>query len=171
MRYFHIRGQTRKSAVIAVPQDFDELPFWADLEARRSDSSWVPPPTRALEGPLVDWAPSNLYSRLCSEKLRRILDGFSDTLVWLPVQVETSHGQVPYFILHFTEFADVIDPDKSTFVAGRLFKAHLAASKVGQRRIFAIQPLSSAAIVNEEVRQAITEARCTGMEFEHCPCS
>src|SRR5262245_18126264 len=148
MRYFHIRGQSGKSAVITVPQGFDQLPYWADLEASRSDSSWVPPPTRALEGPRVDWAPSNLYSRLCSEKLRRILDGFSDTLVWLPVPVETSHGEVLFFILHFTEFGDVIDPDKSNFVAGRLFRAHLASSKVGQRRIFAIQPLSSAAIVN-----------------------
>jgi hypothetical protein len=103
--------------------------------------------------------------------LRRVLDAFSDNVVWLPVKVESSHGQVPYFILHFKEFGDVIDPNKSTFVGGRLFKPHLAASKVGPRRIFGIQPLSPAAIVNEDVKQAITEARCTGIEFERCPCS
>jgi hypothetical protein len=118
----------------------------------------------------VDWAPSNLLPRLCSEKLRRVLEGFG-RVVWLPVNVETPKGQVQYFILHFKEFGDVIDPDKSLYAGGRLFKPHLAASKVGQRRIFAIQPLSPTAVVSEDVREAITEARCTGIEFERCPCS
>jgi hypothetical protein len=172
MRYFHLRGQNaRKAAVIAVPAEYDELAFWENLETRRSASGWVPPPASAQEGDLVDLAPSNLLPRLCSDKLRRVLDGFSDTLVWLPVNVETSQGRVPYFILHFAEFSDVLDPDRSTFVGGRLFKPHLSASRVGLRCIFAIQPLSPAAIVNEEVKQAITAASCTGMEYERCPCS
>jgi len=157
--------------VIAVAPECDELAFWADLEARRSDVDWLPLVARAEQGDLVDWAPSNLLPRLCSERLRQILDGVSDALVWLPVNVETPRGQLRYFILHFKEFADVIDPDKTIFAGGRILKPHLSASKVAQRRIFAIQPLSPSAIVDEGIMQALTEARCTGLEFERCPCS
>jgi hypothetical protein len=168
---FHQQKTRLPGAVITVPPTFDELAFWTELKTRRSDASWVSPRTRAQDGDLLDWAPSNLLPRLCSEKLQRVIDGFSSTLVWLPVGVETSQGQVRYFILHFPEFRDVVDPDQSIFLGGRLYKPHLAARKVGPQSIFAIHPLSPAAIVNDEVRQAITEARCTGIEFEHVPCS
>ncbi len=170
MRYFHVRGRhSRQAAVIAAGPGVVDLDLWADLEGRRSADGWAPPPASA--GDLVDWPPSDLLPRLCSARLRRVLSGLADGLVWLPVVVEAAAGPADLAILHFQDFADPVDPARSVYAGGRLLRAHLSAAKVAGRRVFALHPLSPSVVVDAAVREALTEARCTGIEFEHCPCS
>ncbi len=178
MQYYHIRGmEMRNQGVVSVPNGFDEYAFWDDIEVRTSCDGWskietmLKPLASGSTAILRDWPPSDLIMRLCSEKLMQIISPFSDSLVWLPVVVDDDGSIHYYYIMHFSSFPDVLDSKKSTYVNGRLLRPHLAKNKTTGRHVFALAPLDVSPIVSAEVRSAIEQSGCSGLQFERVPCS
>lgn len=69
---------------------------------------------KVTEGEICDYQPSNLAIRLCSLRMREVLDrerGKDDVLHWLPVTVLDRHDQEhPYFVLDLPRAVAADDP-------------------------------------------------------------
>jgi hypothetical protein len=174
MRYYSLCGSNLVNTGVArVPDDFDDYAFWDDLEARRSSNGWRAISAILSQGSDITTGPepcdllcSDLLPRLCSAKLRELLSVDSQKLVWLPVSVWNGSDSLDYFILHFTEFPDVLNEARTEYAGGGILKPHLDIAKLKGRKIIALNPLSLSWIVCETVRKKIEDAGCTGIEFE-----
>jgi hypothetical protein len=137
-----------------------------------------PDRTYRVEGKLADLQPEIHALRLCSAPLREILDAHKspeDVLQWLPVRVQTASGDVqPYWILHFPEFPDVVDPVRSTYqvMNGQRFYNAVALDgrKAGRHAVMASpQRFPTVFVVSEPVRKSLLDARLTGLDFDEIP--
>ena len=121
------------------------------------------------EGVPTDYLANNLGVRLCSPRLRAILDqaaGPADELQWLDARVIDEHGSRPYHVLHFPTVPDVLDRERTIWVDDELVVMPVIASgKVADHRIFTIPGGGGRIIVANDVRLAIRAARCTGITF------
>lgn len=121
------------------------------------------------EGVPTDYLANNVGVRLCSPRLRAILDGGAgpaDELQWLDARVIDHHGSQPYHVLHFPTVPDVLDRDRTIWVDDELVVSPVIASgKVADHRIFTIPGGGGRVIVASAVRHAIRAARCTGISF------
>ncbi|QLQ17016.1 MAG: hypothetical protein HZY73_16680 [Micropruina sp.] len=130
---------------------------------------WPPLDLTVDEGVPTDYLANNLGVRLCSPRLRTILDqgaGPSDELQWLDAHVIDQHGSRPYHVLHFPTVPDVLDRGHTIWVDDELVVIPVIASgKVAHHRIFTIPGGGIRMIVANDVRLAIRAARCTGISF------
>lgn len=139
-------------------------------------SGWTPLPFSLTEGEALDYLGNNVGVRLCSPKLRAIIERFSPPgrIQWLeaPVSGEGTES-VSYSILHFIENPDVIDWDAS-IVAGSnrsIVKAVLLGDQLEGEDVFGFGTGTLRIVVSNRVRDAIVEAGCTGIEFSGVPVS
>ena len=132
-----------------------------------------------LEGKeLRDYMVTNATFRLFSGHLAQIIHehkGERDAIQWLDVDLLNpldgmSH---PYYLLHFTEYRDVLDPEETVTAAGGdlIVKPVLHAGKVAERNIFSYQGGFEIVFVSEVLKEAIEEAGCKGVEFSPAPTS
>jgi hypothetical protein len=127
----------------------------------------------ASEGFVEDYLGNNYAFRLCSERLRAILEGrraACDSMQWLAAPVTDTQGRIlPYSILHFTEVPEVIDRTKSLLAGPTIVKPCLNGRLVGSLRVFSLPEDTVTLIISDEVKQAVEDAGCTGMGFSKIP--
>jgi len=123
-------------------------------------------------GTFSDYLANNHAARLCSAKMRKILDHMKseiDELQWLPVIVENENGeQRQYFILHFPITYDVLNEKESIFGAyNSIIKPVISQSKAHGHNIFTFHGAAQLSFrISEPVKVEIQKEKCTGMEFE-----
>lgn len=141
---------------------------WTPLELVIKPGKW--------EGALADFVNSNLSARLCSRRLRDLLDGLrsaTDEVQWLPAYVTDLAGnRVEHFVLHFPEPPDVLNLEPGETIYHNcdngqriLIRPCLSRTKAKGRKLFNIPGLEVATIVDESVKQALEAAGMLGMEF------
>jgi hypothetical protein len=124
------------------------------------------------DGTVVDYLSNSYAFRLCSERLRAVLERqrADDFIQWLPAVVRHPGGEeLAYWVLHLPRLPDVLNKTKSKFSGSNLIKPCLDPSLVAGHRIFAFSRYGAALVVAEQVRAAIAEAGCTGMTFSWVP--
>lgn len=126
-------------------------------------------------GPLGDYVGNDLGRRLCSTRLRELLERLKadgDVVQWIPARVIDADGvRGEYYFLHFPQPLDVLDRDKSVFddEAGVLIKPYLSISKIGDHRLFTLAGLEVATIVSESIKQSLQREAIEGVTFSPIP--
>lgn len=136
---------------------------------------WKPLTLELRDGEFADYLGSELGCRLCSDRLRSILQKHAspdDELQWLPVVVQQGTENRPYSILHFPNSPDVLNKEKTLFAGdtGFVVKAVFLPSALVNHSVFAYPGGGELSLfVSEPVKQAIEAAGCTGMELSVAP--
>lgn len=119
---------------------------------------------------LVDYQPNNAGVRLCSKRMRHVIDGVlgpRDHAQWLPAVVADVFGvEHGYNVMHVPDLDDVLDDDASLVVDGFTVKPVLSIAKTEGRNVMRVPESILTLIVSEKVRQAILNAGCSGINFE-----
>lgn len=131
---------------------------WQRLELTSEDSR------------LTDYLANDAGVRLCSERLRSVLDASrseADTIQWLDAQVRTPDGGVhPFWILHLVAHPDVLDPSRTIRARDDfVVKAVVSCGAAAPYKVFGFPGATTRLIVSGDVRDAVIEATCTGIEF------
>jgi hypothetical protein len=130
---------------------------------------WQPLVLALREGEFSDYLSSNLGCRLCSDRLKGILQKCAspdDKLQWLAVEVHRGAEQRDYWILHFPVPPDVLNKGKSILAGDFVVKPVLSEGAIGQHQVFAYPKAGEMKLfVAEPVKRAIEAAGCTGMEL------
>jgi len=134
---------------------------------------WQPFVLELREGEFADYLSSNLGCRLCSDRLKGILqNGASpdDELQWLPVEVHRGAEKRPYWILHFPNSPDVLNRNKSILAGDFVVKPVLSTDAIVSHQVFSFPKGGKLPLfVAGPVKRAIEAAGCTGMELSHAP--
>jgi hypothetical protein len=135
-------------------------------------NSWNSECLTLQSGEFADYLANNAGLRLCSDKLREIIEncrGGKDALQWLETTVSDLMGaRRKYFALHFPEDYDVLDRKRSILAGGgkMIVKGVLSRAGVDGHRVFSYPRESGRrCLVDDLVRQTIENAGCTGMGF------
>jgi len=117
-----------------------------------------------------DFLANNVGVRLCSDRLRTAIEGAksgSDELQWLQAEVLDELGNTHTFhVLHFPRLPDVLDADRTIKSRGWfVVKPVLARGRVGLHRVFSFPGGVTRTIVAKNVREAIEQAGCSGIDF------
>lgn len=143
------------------------------LLAGGSLSDWKPLRFRLGKGIVTDYLANSFAIRLCSERLRNVIDrnrGEDDSLQWLPATVDSLDGkEAPYWVLHFPDVPNVLNVSRSVMAGPMIVKAFLDASLVNEHRVFSFPNESLRLIVAGIVRAAIEDNGCSGMKFSRVP--
>lgn len=142
----------------------EELRFLPD---RGSVDEWVAPTLDLVEGTFPDYLSSDLSVRLCSDRMRHILQSSAsptDVLQWLPVQVLRGDDARDYWVLHFPE--PVCALGKQTIWQGDfVVKPVLSKARLRGHAVLTYPGAEGVAlVVNEKARNALALASCTGFE-------
>jgi hypothetical protein len=124
------------------------------------------------EGIVTDYLANNYAFRLCSERLRHIIDRNrgSDEVQWLSAIVRARDGtEMRYSILHLPAAPRVLNVSKSIMSGPMIVKACLDASLVNGHRVFSFPNESVRLIVASLVKAAIDAAGCSGIKFSKVP--
>lgn len=149
----------------------DTRPIRDFLHEQRPVTDWTPLVLTVKAGWLCDHQPNNAGCLLFSERLQSVLEdnrAEADILQWLPVTVvDVEEKSWPYWILHFLTRQDVLNKGKTLFVPGTnlVMKPYFDKALVRTHRVFSYPGAALALVVSSEVKQAIRQARCTGIEF------
>jgi len=124
----------------------------------------------------LDYLPNNLAWPLMSEKMKSIIIESlidHDYIDWISTNVKFDNEQRTYYILKFKKKTDVLDFQKTMFVANTtvIIKPVFSEKKVSNYSIF-IAPaeydhwqINSGLYVSEHLKRNLQKAKCTGMEF------
>lgn len=147
--------------------DLFTLPYTGVVEG------WHPLVLELRAGEFVDYLSSNLGCRLCSDRLKGILQSCAssdDELQWLAVEVHRGTEKRTYWVLHFPNPPDVLSPDKSIFAGEFVVKPVLSKDTIGSHQVFSFPKGGELPLfVAEPVKRAIEAAGYTGMEFCRAP--
>jgi hypothetical protein len=136
---------------------------------------WQPLALELREGDFADYLASNLGCRLCSDRLKSILESHAspaDELQWLVTEVHRRAEKHVYWILHFPNPPDVLNKSKTLFVDGTdvVVKPVLSKDATAGHQVFAYPEAGELTLfVGEPVKRAIEAAGCTGMELSRAP--
>jgi hypothetical protein len=168
--YYKVLFQEEESLGIGHTVESRDLFFLPDTG---TVDGWQPLVLELREGDYPDYLACNLGCRLCSERLKDILQSRaspSDVLEWLEVVVRKQGQERRYFILHFPQAPDVLDKKKTIFAGDFVVKAVLSKDAVAGHQVFAYPKCGCLPLfISEEVSRAIDEEQCTGMEFSKLP--
>ncbi len=134
-------------------------------------AAWTPITFIVASGQVCDYQPNNAGARLCSGRLQAVLDRGRtdvDAVQWLPTMVIEAGGQaLPYWILHFPIAHDVLDKKKTTFVPDTdlILKPYFDRGLIERHRIFTFPDAALGVIVRQDIKNAVIEAGCTGVDF------
>jgi len=121
-------------------------------------------------GGYTDYLPATIGCRLCSEKMRSILErckSEKDVLQWLDAEVESETGEKRhYFILHFPVLEDVLDKKKSKYVRNILTKQVINPKACACHDVFSyIEESTISFVVSQRVREELKKAGCKGLIY------
>ena len=153
--------------VLDKKKDLFCLPYFGPV------ADWQPRALELREGECADYLANDLGCRLCSERLKNILDSEaspSDVLQWLPAEVRCAGITHKYWILHFPSPPDVLDKNRTKFADRFVVMPVLSKEAVADHRVF-IYPEAGEhrMFVAEPVKRIIDASGCTGMEFSRAP--
>ena len=171
MFYSMSGSNCKKWAVATASPDTDELALWDIIKRLTHATEWPELHLALGEGVLADWAHVDIIGRVCSPKLKATLDAFSADILWLPVYLHRADQEYVYHFMHFTAVPDVLDEDKTIYAGQRVFKPHLSLDKVGDRAIICLRLLGGSVIVRQDVKAAVEDNQCLGIEFQRVPAS
>jgi len=148
-----------------------------ELDNRLASGGWIddwkPLKFQLDKGVVVDYLPNSFAYRLCSDRLRQVLDGARgsvDTVQWLPAIVTDEQGKEhSYAILHFPEVPNVLSMTKSVLTGPMIVKAFLDKRLVEGHRIFSFPQETVRVVIAGEVKANIESSHCTGMKFSRVP--
>ena len=125
------------------------------------------------EGVQTDYLANSFAIRLCSQKLREVIDGArgrDDVVQWLPAVVIGRDGvEMPHWVLHFPEPPEVLNVSKSLMAGAFIVNACLDPNLVAGLKVFGFPNEDLRLLVAYDVRRAIERAGCTGMAFSRVP--
>ncbi len=139
--------------------------------------SWETIRLTLREGIYTDYPANDLGGRLCSEKLKTIIEenrSKNDVLQWLKAIVADAKGEErDYYILHFPVEHDVLDKKKTIFADGDfVVKAVISLEAAKNHEVFT-HPTGGriTLIVSGRVKERIESEACIGMVFSLVPIS
>ena len=132
--------------------------------------TWEPIRLALRDGGLVDYLANDLGARLCSARLREIIETARtqrDSIQWVDVNVVSDSGEeTPYHILHFPTAPPVVKKECSTYAGDMVVKAVLDESVVRGLSIFALPDEGGRiTFVSSAMRNRILLSGLTGMDF------
>lgn len=137
---------------------------------------WVEQRYRLVGGGFSDYQAEVRGLRLCSEKLKEILErerGDSDELQWLPAHVIGPDEEIRrYWVLHFPKSSeDLLDIDRSTYGPfDEVMRGVIDPVKAAGRHVLPSPDSSFVSfLVSVKVRGSIMAAGCQGVELEPYP--
>src|SRR5262249_15934717 len=108
------------------------------------------------KGEVTDYLANSLAFRLCSAKLRDLIDANrspTDDTQWLASELTLPNGtHVPYAVLHFPTVSDVLHESRSVVSGSMLVKPVLDAAKVSGHTVIGLPHDSVALIVADSIR-------------------
>jgi hypothetical protein len=167
-RYSTLLWSDRADAPVARG-DYDTARF-ALLAELGHISDWSPP-SLAVDGTPTDYLANELGIRLCSAKLRDLIESAraeADELQWLDAVVHDDSGShISYFVPHFPSALDVLDPDETLFApdGSTVVRPAISLARADSHVVFSYSPFGVAMVVAAELRRAIVAAGCTGVYF------
>ena len=128
------------------------------------------------DGGSADYLADDLGARLCSERLRGVVDenkSETDKIQWLRAMVLDAEDQKrEYYILHFPEDFPIVNKNKSLISGQTIIKPVLDIKVIRGHNIARI-PISSIHggryFVSDTLRKAIKKAKITGIGFLQVP--
>ncbi|MBN73788.1 MAG: hypothetical protein CME32_31415 [Gimesia sp.] len=170
MDYFQILLDDEHEYGVATAIDYNELFF---LPRSGAVSDWHPIKMKLTEGTFVDYLANDLGCRLCSRRLKNILQlsaALDDEFQWLPVEVHKQREMCSYYILHFPNPPDILDKKRSLFAGDFVVKPAFSRDKIGGHQVFVYPKAGELKLfVSEAVKLAIEKEACTGMELSRVP--
>lgn len=135
--------------------------------------NWHPLRLKITEGEFADYLANDLGGRLCSERLKNVLQQHaspSDELQWLPVEVKGDEENRSYAILHFPKPPDILNKNKSIYAGDFVVKPVFLKDAISRHHVFAYSKAGHLKLfVSEPVKLAIEAEGCTGIEFSEAP--
>lgn len=146
---------------------------WLSLPMAGMVQRWEPLQLELEGGQYPDYLASDLACRICSERLREILQNHAsplDSLQWLEAIVSNGADARQYFVLHFPQPPDILDARKTIFAGDFVVKAVLSKHRVNGHHVFGYPNCGQLPLfISDQVRQAVERAHCTGMEIARVP--
>ena len=169
--YYHV--SRHDDGTLGVAYTVEKLPLLFFPDHGRVEK-WVERVLELRQGTFSDYLSTNYASRVCSERLRAILDSHAtkeDPLQWLRVKVCSAGEERPYFILHFPEPPDVLDEEACVWFRGEiLIKPVFSRARLVRHNVFTFPGETGVYLfVSEEVKRSIESAGCTGIQFSRAP--
>ncbi len=133
-------------------------------------SDWSPP-SLTVDGTPTDYLANELGIRLCSAKLRDLIErarADADELQWLGAVVHDESGsRIDYFVPHFPSTPDVLDPGETLITSdgSTVVRPAISLARAGSHVVFSYSRFGVAVVVAAELRRAIVAAGCTGVYF------
>ena len=174
MKYYAIGFPQDSPYGVGVTSDGERFSF-LDVPDSGRITHWEPILLNLKEGGFSDYQGSNPVCRLCSEKLKSIIENCKsaqDEIQWLPMLVRDEQGEErEYFILHFPEEPDVIDWKNSITVDRRVVvKPVFSLRKIGEHKVFNYPSGAFLGfIISEDVKKEIEKANCNGFVVSKVP--
>ena len=172
MKYYIICFPQDTLYGIAFPDDKDNE---VDIPDQGKITDWKPIIFNLIDGSFSDYQANSEVCRLCSEKLRSILDTFksqTDEIQWLPVTVRSKEGEErEYYILHFENEYDVIDWDQSITVDKHfVVKPVFSIKKIDKHKVFNYPSSQGMGLlISEDIKNEVEKAGCTNLSISKVP--
>jgi hypothetical protein len=121
------------------------------------------------KGIFTDYLPNNVGARMCSQKLRCIIDDIRtlrDDIQWLDAIVKSSNITKIYYILHFPRLYKVLDLKYSVFDEDGLIKPILRADAFKERHLCSIPDKYGVQwYISKQLKEQIVKAKCSCISF------
>ena len=129
---------------------------------------WEPLRIELTEGDPVDYLETDLPLRLCSMRMRGLIDVFraiGDRWQWLPVTVFRGKETWDYQALHLLRAPNWLDAGHSHYRDGELVKPVVSRELAGDRRILVPRGDLHGWFIDDELCEELDEARISGIAF------
>lgn len=139
-----------------------------EIEPQSWLTDWEPPRIELTEGEPVDYLETDLPLRLCSMRMRGLIDVFraiGDRWQWLPVTVYRGRETWDYQALHLLRAPNWLDAGHSRYVDGELARPVVNRELAGDRRVLAALGDLHGWYVDDELVEEFEEARFSGIAF------
>lgn len=173
LKYYKIGFPQNSIYGLGVPENKEDEWFQVPCDGKITD--WKPITLKLKDGLFSDYQGSNPVCRLCSAKLRSIIDNLkspTDEIQWLPMFVKNEYGEErEYFILHFPVVYDVIDRNRSIIVEpDHIVKPVFSLKKLGEHKVFNYYSSNFIGfIVSEDIKKEVEKEKCTNLVFSKAP--
>lgn len=172
MDYYSMSGTNDPElSVVSADQEFT----YDYLDSLVKPADWNPVSLSTRPGKLVDFPPNNMvgWGTLCSERMKDVLDVYSELFVWLRVFVSYAGDQFHYYVLHAIAYPDVLDECKTirNKATGSVIKPVFSAEKIGSMHMFMPFKGGVNPICSDLVKNVLEKEGITGIEFVKRPVS
>jgi len=151
---------------------------WSILEDKGYIENWEPLLFEISEGEYTDYQCNDLGTRLCSTKLKDIIQSNrseNDIIQWLEASVILNSEKREYYILYLPEQFDVLNMDKSIFDDEEdekfrtLVKPVLSEKLAAKHNFFHYNRNQIGLTISETIKKIFKKEKISGMKIESTP--